>query len=66
MDETAIYRLFDNHESTEVKEALELLRYYRLANSTTVPTGGRPRMVWMLSVSGDEPCEESEERGSGE
>jgi hypothetical protein len=66
MDETAIYKLFDNHESAEVKEALGLLRYYRLADSTKVPTTGRPRMVWMLAASGGEPCEESEERDSGE
>jgi hypothetical protein len=66
MDETAIYKLFGNHESRDVKEALELLRYYRLAGSNKLPSGGRPRVVWMLAASGDERCEESEERVSGD
>jgi len=66
VDQTAIYKLFGNHESTQVKGALELLRHYNLATSTEIPTNGRPRVVWTPAAAGDEHCEKSEERVSGD
>lgn len=67
MDESAIYGLFNNHQPAEVREALQLLLYYRLAAPTRVPTGGRPRTVWALTAREEDGqgCEESEESSPG-